>query len=68
MTIEIKDINHYKISMTGNEANALQDHETLKKMLGMFKDIAYELAIDLQREEIPTTDVIVTIEGERTKA
>lgn len=67
MIIEIKDINHYKISMTGNEANALQDIETLRKMLGMFKDIAYQLAIDLQREEIPSTDTIVTIEGERTE-
>lgn len=68
MTIEIKDINHYKISMAGNEANALQDIETLKKMIVMFKDIAYTLAIDLQREEIPSTGTIVTIEGERTKS
>lgn len=67
MTIDIKDINHYKISMTGNEANALHDSETLKKMIEMFKDIAYTLAIDLQREEIPSTETIVTIEGERTK-
>lgn len=67
MNIEIKSISHYKISMTGNEANALHDVETLKKMIGMFKDIAYTLAIDLQREEIPTTETIVTIEGERTK-
>lgn len=67
MIIEIKDINHYKISMTGNEANALHDIETLKEMIGMFKDIAYTLAIDLRREEIPTTETNVTIEGERTK-
>lgn len=67
MTIDIKDINHYKISMTGNEANALQDIETLKEMIGMFKDIAYTLAIDLRREEIPTTATNVTIEGERKK-
>lgn len=69
MTIEIKDINHYKISMTGNEANALHDTETLKKMLGMFKDIAYMLTIDLQREEIPSTEAItLIIEGVRTKS
>ena len=67
MNIEIKSISHYKISMTGNEANALQDIETLKKMIEMFKDIAYTLAIDLNREEIPSTETIVTIEGERTK-
>lgn len=68
MTIEIKDINHYKISMTGYEANALQDNETLAKIVGMFKDIVYELAIDLRREEIPSTGVVVNIEGERTKS
>lgn len=67
MTIEIKDVNHYKISMTGYEANALQDTETLAKIVGMFKDIAYELAIDLRREDIPLTEVVVNIEGERTK-
>lgn len=67
MTIDIKDINHYKISMTGNEANALHDIETLKKMFGMFKDIAYQLAIDLRREDIPLAETVVTIEGERTK-
>ena len=54
--------------MTGNEANALQDIETLKEMIGIFKDIVYTLAIDLQREEIPSTGTIVTIEGERTKS
>ena len=53
--------------MTGHEANALKDTETLVKIFGMFKDIAYELAIDLRREDIPLTDVVVTIEGERTK-
>lgn len=68
MTIEIKDINHYKISMTGYEANALQDDETLCKIVEMFKDIAYDLAIDLRREEIPSTGVVVNIEGERTKS
>ena len=67
MTIEIKDINHYKIIMTGFEANALQDNETLSEMFGMFKDIVYELTIDLRREEIPSTEAVVTIEGERTK-
>lgn len=68
MTIEIKDINHYKISMRGNEANALKDDETLKKIYGMLNDIAYSLAIDLRHEKIPTTDTILTIKGERTKA
>ena len=43
-------------------------HSKVSGIVEMFKDIVYELAIDLRREEIPSTGVVVNIEGERTKS